>query len=114
MSKDVRSPEPPPDGLEGFLSGGFLFGCFVVAGFLTSTLSFPLSSLLELQQTVPCWHVLCLINVDGLVQNDSMMCGIQTPGHLSFVFGNGLGVVFLAGLDFSTFLVRQHLPFPGQ
>ena len=39
---------------------------------------------------------------------------MHTPGHLSFVFGNGLGVVVLSGLDFSTFLVRQHLPLPGQ
>ena len=70
-------------------------------------------SLLELQQTVPFWQVLFFNSVEGLVQNDSIICGMHTPGHLSFVFGAGLGVV-LAGLGFSTFLVRQHLPLPGQ
>ena len=38
---------------------------------------------------------------------------MHTPGHLSLVFGAGFGVVF-GFFGFSTFFVKQHLPFPGQ
>ena len=63
---------------------------------------------LDWQQTVPDSHLASLSSLDGSLQKDSMIWGMHTPGHLSFL-GLGVVVVVLDGEFLFLRLFRQHL-----
>ena len=79
----------------------YLFGAGVLLLLLFDDAGF------DSQHTVPLLQELVLCKMfDGLEQSEDMDWGKQNPGHLI-----GLAGFLFWGL---TFLVRQHLPLPGQ